>query len=532
MIYRFILILALLIGSVQLTKGAEKPNELITVAPSKLEITADPGETIDREFTIANYSDQSLNLTLQFENFSDILAEDLPPIFSLGPYLSAPKRDFTLDLHDQIIVPIKITLPADISPGGFYGTPVFSITSATGATTSTRVVTRLAPLIFLRVKGEMVEAGSLLDFNLLGRRWRFSSTPPTFYLTYQNTGNIYLNPYGAIELKNKISGIKTNISIDPWFVLPGATRIREISAPNSPAGGLLTGWYQARLALNRGFGDQVDTRIINFVVVSPLVFGVIIFILTILLIVVIKYFRKFVFAGLIIFTFANLTFAQVASSPNYRLQSDSLNFSGGLSSSLNYGLESTLGETATGGSTSTNYGLLVGYQQMLVSTLSITAPSDASLSAITAAGVSTGSVAWTVITDNPAGYTLSIKAGSSPALTAGSESVSDYSPGGAVPDYSWSVGAAASAFGFSPEGADTASRYLDNGSSCGIGASNASDQCWDGFSTANRTIAQSSTSNTPSGVATTVKLKVEVGADKTQTTGSYTATLTVTATAR
>ena len=518
--YRFILILAFLIGSAQLAKGAVSLDGLITVTPSKLEITANSGETINREFTIANHSSDKLDLALRYEDFSQI--------YSLVPYLSTTKRNFTLAPNSQVVVPIKITLPTDISPGGFYGASVFSIASAKNATTSAQIVTRLAPLIFLRVRGETTEAGSLLDFGLLGRHWRFSSAPLTFYLTYQNTGNIYLNAYGAIELKNKISGVKTNISIDPWFVLPGTTRIREIVVKDK----LATGWYEARLALNRGYGDQVDTRIINFVAVSPLIFWLVILILVILLVIIIKHFRKFVFVGLIIFAFTNLTFAQVASSPNYRLQSDSLNFGGGLSSSLNYGLESTLGETATGGSTSTNYGLLVGYQQMLVSTLSITAPSDVSLSNITAAGISTGSVAWTVITDNPAGYSLSIKAGSSPALTAGSESVSDYSPGGAVPDYSWSVGATASAFGFSPEGADTASRYLDNGTSCGVGASNATDQCWDGFSATDRTIAQSSTSNTPSGVATTVKLKAEVGADKTQTTGSYTATLTVTATAR
>ena len=169
---------------------------------------------------------------------------------------------------------------------------------------------------------------------------------------------------------------------------------------------------------------------------------------------------------------------------------------------------------------------------MFSSSISITAPTDATLSTIDNNGISSGSVAWTVTTDNSAGYTLSIKASSNPALVSGSDSFSDYAPSGAVPDYTWTVAASASAFGFSPEGADIASRYLNSGSICGTGATDTADQCWDGFSTTNRTIAQSSAGNTPSGVATTVKLKAEIGTSKTQPTGSYAATLTVTATPR
>lgn len=519
-------------------------NGSVRLAPSKIEITANPGEIIRREFTITNQSSDSFEVTLQFEDLTTpadpfdgaALAENSPPLSPVTPYLSTPKQNFTLLPSGQAVVPIVIQLPAAMPPGGFYGAAIFSIAGNETGISGTRVVTRLAPLLFLRVNGEAIEAGELRDFNLIGRHWRFSSNQPIFYLTYQNTGTIYLNPYGLIELKNQISGQKINLPIDPWFVLPGATRIREIGV--LPVGGLASGWYQARLALNRGFGDLIDKRTINFIIVTPPTLWGIGLGLIILLIMVRGLRRRaalqliilLAIAGVIIFT--NMAWAEVASSTNYRLQADSLNFGGGLSNSTNYSLESTLGELATGNITSTNYGLLAGYQQMVSSFIAITAPSDVTLSGIAGTGASSGSVVWTVTTDNSAGYTLSVKAGSSPALAVSGDSFSDYAPSGANPDYNWSVGASASAFGFSPEGTDIASRYLDNGSSCGTGASNATDQCWDGFSTTNRTIAQSSTSNNPSGVVTTVKLKAEIGNSKTQPVGSYAATLTVTATPR
>ena len=520
MIYRFILILVILIGLPNFVKSDSPFEGLVTVTPSKLELTANPGETIRREFIIANHSNNKLDIVLKFENLES------QPIFPLVPYLSATERNFTLPQNSKVVVPVLIQLPEAMSPGGFYGTAVFSITTSESSITNTHVVTRLAPLLFLRVNGPVLEAGTLLDFNLIGPHFRFSSNQPVFYLTYQNTGNVYLNPYGLIGLKNKISGQQISLPIEPWFVLPDTTRIREIAVKEK----LVTGWYQAQLSLNHGYNKETDIKTVNFVVINPAIFLMILLILASLIFIVINRFRKIIFAVILITVLTNITWAQVASSSNYRLQADSLNFGGGLSNSTNYNLESTFGETATGNGISVDYGMNAGYQQMVTSSISITVPSDVTLSGISGTGSSNSSVAWTVTTDNSAGYTLSIKARSNPALVAGSDSFGDYSPSGANPDYNWSVGASASAFGFSPEGVDTASRYLDNGSSCGTGVSNASDQCWDGFSTTNRTIASRSSSNTPSGAATTVKLKAEVGNTKTQPVGSYVATLTVTAT--
>ena len=108
-------------------------------------------------------------------------------------------------------------------------------------------------------------------------------------------------------------------------------------------------------------------------------------------------------------------------------------------------------------------------------------------------------------------------------------SFANYTPSGAVPDYTWSIVSSDSEFGFSPEGSHIANRYKDNGSACGVGVLDTINSCWDAFLTTNRTIASSTSSNTPSGTVTTVKLQAATGSSKTQTAGNYTATLTVTA---
>jgi hypothetical protein len=147
-------------------------------------------------------------------------------------------------------------------------------------------------------------------------------------------------------------------------------------------------------------------------------------------------------------------------------------------------------------------------------------------------GTANGSATFTVTTDDPAGYTATIQASSTPALVNTSSSTNafaDYVPAGAVPDFAFGIAASASAFAFSPEGADIDQRYKDNGSSvCGAGSADAADSCWDGLSTSPATIVTRTSANHPSGITTTLKFRAASGSSHIQPNGIYVATTTVT----
>lgn len=243
------------------------------------------------------------------------------------------------------------------------------------------------------------------------------------------------------------------------------------------------------------------------------------------------------FASLLIIVLGPASaWAYVASSTNYRIERDSLNVGGLLATSTNYRIEDTVGETGTGIGTSTTYNLYAGYQQFetaAATTLTITAPTDVTLSPAisdTDGGTANGSAAWTVTTNNVTGYSLTIKADSSPALASSGSSFADYSPAGANPDFAFSVGANESVFAFSPEGDHIVSTFKDDGSTCNTGATDTADACWDGLSTTAATIAQSGSANSPAGTETTVKFRAAAGASKSQSSGAYQATVTLTAT--
>jgi hypothetical protein len=223
------------------------------------------------------------------------------------------------------------------------------------------------------------------------------------------------------------------------------------------------------------------------------------------------------------------------SSSNYAVVRSSLN-SGGRDqvSSANYQVADTVGEQATGESDSANYQVQVGYRQMRSSNIAISAQQDINLGSF--GGVDGGAAEATpsmnVITDNEAGYELSVKADTSPAMqnTSAGGSFADYNAG-TDPSYNFSVSASESAFGFSPEGANVTQEYLDNGSNCSTGSQENASHCWRGFTTSDQLIAQSSDNNQPDGATTTLRLRAESGANNIQTAGTYEATITVTAVA-
>jgi hypothetical protein len=224
-------------------------------------------------------------------------------------------------------------------------------------------------------------------------------------------------------------------------------------------------------------------------------------------------------------------YGEVMQSGNYKLQSDSVNFGGNRSTSSSYNIEDTAGEIATGISSSTNYVVKAGYQQMQEINISITQANDVTMSPAiggVTGGTSNGSTSFIVTTDNPAGYTASIKASSSPALASSLDSFADYAPAGAAPDLAFGVAANASAFAFSPEGNDIDNRFKDNGSVCNSGSSDTVDACWDGLSTSPKTILTRTAPNHPSGTATTIKFRAASGSSHIQQDGVYIATTTVT----
>ena len=147
---------------------------------------------------------------------------------------------------------------------------------------------------------------------------------------------------------------------------------------------------------------------------------------------------------------------------------------------------------------------------------------------------SIGSSAWTVITNNVNGYSLSVNPSTAPALqlTIGaSDTFANYtetSPGD--PEQPWSVASGAKEFGYSAYGADTLDGTWGTAHSCGAAGAPSTTQSYVGFKTdlSKREIANKSSATTVAGVTTTICFAAQQNGTL-AVPGTYTATITGTA---
>jgi hypothetical protein len=247
-----------------------------TLSPAKLELKLGAGESVIRNIYIANKTGQTAKFKIEVEDIAagkdpsdavEFYGQNSGP-YSLKSYVLISDNEIELQNGESRAIPVMFSLPYDIKPGGLYGAVLFSLINPEKSGASARISTRLGSLIFLRVKGAVSENGSVMDFSLLGGNKVYNGKPLDFQLVYENVGNVYLNPYGYVEIQNNLTKKIDHLKISPYFIFPNSTRMKEITWSNPHFG-----YYTATLHLNKGYGDQIVDRSYTFWVlpVYPLI---------------------------------------------------------------------------------------------------------------------------------------------------------------------------------------------------------------------------------------------------------------------
>lgn len=254
------------------------PSGAFIVSPVKEEISLAPGTSKTVNITLMNGTQYPLTVTPSYEDIAATTQQSAvdEPVKLLGTQnsknsltgsIEIPKKSFDLLSGKKVDVPVTITMSRDATPGGRYGSVVwtFKIASAGGSTfpTNVAVESRIASLFYVRVEGVTQEDGNLIAFGLFNNTKTTKqpevNAPIRFQLAYENKGNVHLNPYGRLTVTGMLRKDEVLI-IDPWAVLPSATRMREIDL----LGSIMPGYYHAHLELNRGYKDIVDERDVAF----------------------------------------------------------------------------------------------------------------------------------------------------------------------------------------------------------------------------------------------------------------------------
>lgn len=247
-----------------------------TLGPGKIEIFLNPGEKITRTLSITNRLGKAMKFNVGIEDFEGSLTGETAMVllggnkgpYSLKNYLKPELTEFTLAHGEKMLLPVEISIPQGIEPGGLYGSVLISSSpldkrleeEKEKAKGQVQLIGRIGCLFFVRINGEVDEKGFLEKFDTSNSKKFYQEGPISFSISYRNEGNVHLNPYGLIEIKNLLGKKIGEIEIDPYFAMPKSLRYREVKWER----GLGLGIYTATLSLNRGYQDIIDTTKISF----------------------------------------------------------------------------------------------------------------------------------------------------------------------------------------------------------------------------------------------------------------------------
>lgn len=240
--------LALIIfGFLGVGSAAAQTDPSFTISPAKREFVVEAGQSVSYVVSVTN----NLGSTQQFAVTAQALEGQDP--YSLLPYLTVPTSRLTINDGETANFTVNIAVPNNAPPAGLLaGIQVATIPSDRGVA---KLSAALQSLIFIRIEGEVNEVGELNRFGVLGGPIQLLKDEVKFYFSYQNEGNVYLNPYGGIEVNKIVAwGKEGSLVVAPNFVLPQQTKTREVKFLPQGACGL----YRATLNLNRGYDDVVD----------------------------------------------------------------------------------------------------------------------------------------------------------------------------------------------------------------------------------------------------------------------------------
>jgi len=211
-----------------------------TVAPSRQEITVDPGEITAVNIKFYNRGDTPVSGILKAADFivesndgSPTFLEDenrLSPDYAAASWVTLPYDRMSIAAKDHVQVQVKLKVPEDIKPGGKYFAIYFEPTSNAGIEIgtdkegTTPTTFRIAGLVYLRVAGPVEENAYATQLKA-PRFSEYGPIPVTAEIL--NKGNYHIKPKGIISLTSVFGKKIDEILIQENNIFPDVSRVYE-----------------------------------------------------------------------------------------------------------------------------------------------------------------------------------------------------------------------------------------------------------------------------------------------------------------
>lgn len=253
------------------TNAQTPPPKGITVIPSiaNIDLSTDPAEY---EIKYINNTDSDINLLLSAQDFTEL--EDGYRIsflegkdaknykYSLSSWISFENKNIQLEPNEEKSVKIFIDKNR-ITKGGHYAS-ILARVDQSNSKKAININPVISSLLFVRAAtGNEIESAKIssakFDRSFLG-------FPYNLALRFQNNGNVFLVPYGTLEIYDPLGRKVANSVINEGSLntLPESIRRYDVKV-SSDSKFLMPGLYTAKIKLNYGKEKNEISQDVKFI---------------------------------------------------------------------------------------------------------------------------------------------------------------------------------------------------------------------------------------------------------------------------
>ena len=268
--------------------------QALEISPPVLNVSGNPGQTIEATIKLRDVSTTSLLVTSQVNDFTANGENGSPKIlldsteknpYSIIDWVS-PLPDMTLKPKQIQNLPVSIKIPSNAAPGGYFGEIRFTATAPGIDKSGVSLSASLGALVLLKVNGNAKEQIDLEEFFVTkdgSRGTVFESTPLEFTQRIKNSGNLHEQPTGQIAITDMFGNLATNINVnlETRNILPQTIRRFDQPLNSSSLGNrMLFGRYTAKLTLKYGDNKTTTSELSFWVIPYRLIAGIVIGLVT------------------------------------------------------------------------------------------------------------------------------------------------------------------------------------------------------------------------------------------------------------
>ena len=247
---------------------AQQASSAITAIPPRLDLKANPGDTLKVELKVANDTDTLQYYTVAVDDFVVVdrigtpipVSSEVSGRWSLKNWINAPTL-IPVEAKKIQLVKLTIRVPQNAHAGGHYAMltyqPNGDLRPEELKKTGSLIGHRTGTLLYVTVSGDIKENAFIRQFDTA----KFNEFGPVkFAGLIENQSDVHVAPKGTITIKDIFGNIVGKLSIDTGNIFPDSSR--EFLSSWAQKWGY--GRYAATLELAYGATGSVLTSTILF----------------------------------------------------------------------------------------------------------------------------------------------------------------------------------------------------------------------------------------------------------------------------